>query len=107
MQHGLKVCGGDMNKNCPNCAAPYDIYSNVCPYCGTRYIDVSCIDFDNREPMFLKLHINNTDVIFHCVPTIGNVTISSEPVYVTNASGRPMIAVNRSNTVLDISFESI
>lgn len=107
MQHGLKVCGGNMSKNCPNCTAPYDTYSNVCPYCGTRYIDISCIDFDNREPMFLKLHVGGSDVIFHCIPTIGNVTISSEPVYVTDAFGRPMIAVNKSNAVLDISFESI
>ena len=23
-----------MNKNCPNCGAPYDIGLNKCPYCG-------------------------------------------------------------------------
>lgn len=39
-----------MNKNCPNCGAPYDIQLNKCPYCGTSYFDLSALDLTNREP---------------------------------------------------------
>jgi len=35
------------NRNCPNCAAPYDAALNKCPYCGTSYFDMSCIDINS------------------------------------------------------------
>ena len=44
-----------MDRNCPNCAAPYDVNLNKCPYCGTNYFDISCIDIDSFEPFYLKL----------------------------------------------------
>lgn len=37
--------------NCPNCGAPID--STKCSYCGTTFIDFSCIKTD--EPFFLKI----------------------------------------------------
>jgi hypothetical protein len=43
------------HKNCPNCAAPYDPAENRCPYCGTAYFDLTTIDFDGREPFYLKI----------------------------------------------------
>ena len=47
-----------MNKNCPNCGAPYDIQLNKCPYCGTSYFDLSALDLTNREPFYLKIRMN-------------------------------------------------
>lgn len=44
-----------MNRNCPNCAAPYNIQLNKCPYCGTSYFDLSSLDLTNREPFYLKI----------------------------------------------------
>lgn len=44
-----------MNRNCPNCAAPYNIQLNKCPYCGTSYFDLSSFDLTNREPFYLKI----------------------------------------------------
>ena len=46
-------------RNCPNCAAPYDVALNKCPYCGTSYFDMSCIDINNEEPFYLKLRTGN------------------------------------------------
>lgn len=42
-------------RNCPNCAAPYDIQLNKCPYCGTSYFDLSSLDLTNKEPFYLKI----------------------------------------------------
>lgn len=45
-----------MNKrNCSNCAAPYDVQLNKCPYCGTSYFDLSSIDLTLKEPFYLKI----------------------------------------------------
>lgn len=44
-----------MQRNCPNCGAPYDVELNKCPYCGTSYFDMSAIDMEMHEPFFLKI----------------------------------------------------
>ena len=45
-------------RNCPNCAAPYDIEFNKCPYCGTSYYDLSALDLSAREPFYLKIKVD-------------------------------------------------
>ena len=40
--------------NCPNCGAP--IASDICPYCGTAFLDWSCID--ERKASFVKVKFN-------------------------------------------------
>lgn len=40
--------------NCPNCGAP--ISGDICPYCGTAFIDWSCID--ERKANFIKVKFN-------------------------------------------------
>ena len=40
--------------NCPNCGAP--ITSDICPYCGTTFLDWSCID--ERKANYIKVKIN-------------------------------------------------
>ena len=37
--------------NCPNCAAP--IYSDICPYCGSVFLDWAA--FDTSKPTFVKV----------------------------------------------------
>lgn len=44
-------------RNCPNCAAPYNIELNKCPYCGTSYYDLSALDLTAREPFYLKIKV--------------------------------------------------
>ena len=44
-------------RNCPNCAAPYDVELNKCPYCGTSYYDLSALDLTAREPFYLKIKV--------------------------------------------------
>jgi hypothetical protein len=40
--------------NCPNCGAP--IASDICPYCGTAFLDWSCID--ERKENWIKIKFN-------------------------------------------------
>lgn len=47
-------------RNCPNCAAPYDVDLSKCPYCGTSYFDMSGLDIDAGEPFYLKINDNGT-----------------------------------------------
>jgi len=53
-------------RNCPNCAAPYDVDLNKCPYCGTSYYDLSALDLASSEPFYLKIktEINSILLIF-------------------------------------------
>lgn len=37
--------------NCPNCGAP--IQSDICPYCGSVFLDWAC--FDMNRPTFIKI----------------------------------------------------
>lgn len=40
--------------NCPNCGAP--IASDICPYCGTAFLDWSCLD--ERKANWIKIKFN-------------------------------------------------
>ena len=42
-------------RNCPNCGSPYEVNQYKCPYCGTLYLDLTMIDFDNKTPFFLTI----------------------------------------------------
>ena len=42
-------------RNCPNCAAPYDVQLNKCPYCRTSYYDLSALNLSACEPFYLKI----------------------------------------------------
>lgn len=43
------------SRNCINCGAPFNIELNKCPYCGTSYFDMSCLDLDSEKPFALKI----------------------------------------------------
>ena len=45
--------------NCPNCGAP--INADVCPYCGTAFLDWSALDIN--KPNWIKLKLGNHIVI--------------------------------------------
>jgi hypothetical protein len=61
-----------MNRNCPNCGAPYDINADTCPYCKTSYFDLTAIDIGCDEPFFLKLKFNGA--VFTSKVVVGGET---------------------------------
>lgn len=94
--------------NCPNCGAPIDVETHKCPYCGTSYFDMSCIDFDEKTPIFLKLKIGDNYLTQKVIPTIGEITFTSEPTYCRSSDGSIMSAFTTNNYMTtNISFESL
>ena len=55
-------------RNCPNCGSPYELERYSCPYCGTLYIDLTMIDFDNQVPFFLKIKTNGVVLTQRVLP---------------------------------------
>ena len=97
-----------MNKTCPNCGAPYDIGLNKCPYCGTSYFDMSAIDFENREPFYLKIKINDMIVTQLVKPMLNDIVVEYENTYITGHSGTTIAAYNTGSRVTtNINFEAI
>ena len=56
------------NRNCLNCAAPIEINTDRCPYCGTLYLDLSMINFDEQEPFFLTIKKDGTLITQKVMP---------------------------------------
>lgn len=49
--------------NCPNCGAP--INGDLCPYCGTAFIDWSAIDV--RKPNWIKVKFDDKIVLVKAI----------------------------------------
>lgn len=61
-------------RNCPNCGATYVASTNKCPYCDTLAYDLSAIDFDNPEPIFLRVVVHGERCTFKVLPRIASIT---------------------------------
>lgn len=100
-------------KNCPNCAAPYDVWLNKCPYCGTSYFDMSSIDFTSGEPIFLKIKVSNRDgynyyITQKCIPNLASMNVRSESNYCMDARGHILKTfVSNRMCETDITFTAI
>lgn len=95
------------NRNCPNCAAPLEIGEYKCPYCGTLYLDLTMIDFDNKTPFFLTIRQNGMLITQKVKPETADMTITSEPVYAMGKNGRLMSFITSTNVETNIQFTAI
>ena len=97
------------SKNCPNCAAPYDVSLNKCPYCGTSYFDMSCIDINSLEPFYIKLKMGDMMVTSKVVvKEDASITISEDVMDVVNKYGDKVGRVVTGKSVdIDIGFKSV
>ena len=92
------------NRNCPNCGAPYDVELNKCPYCGTSYFDLSCLQIDS-DPFYLKIRTIDGQILTQkCM--LKNVGINIEPyyVYATDHRGNAIASVVN-NTAMTTTLE--
>ena len=100
-------------RNCPNCAAPYDIELNKCPYCGTSYFDLSALDFASHEPFYLKIRtiVNGTPCyITQLVRAREDMSMefSCDTVDAYDAFGSKVCTFTRGNRLTtNISFEAV
>ena len=97
------------SKNCPNCAAPYDVSLNKCPYCGTSYFDLSAIDINNTEPFYLKIKSGNVTYTSKVVVKEDvSITISEDAVDIFDKYGDRVGRVVTGKSVdIDIGFKSV
>lgn len=94
--------------NCPNCGAPLEIGEVKCPYCGTTYYDLSAIDFDSNEPIFLTIRKNNILITQKVKPQTFSFESSCDEVFATDNKGHRLMAL-KTNMTLDtnITFTAI
>lgn len=99
------------NKNCPNCAAPYDSHYNTCPFCGTSYFDMSCINFEELKPIYLKIkmNINGNPVCItqKCIPRLGDIDFHIDTVDISGAMGVVSKSFVSNTLTTNISFEAV
>lgn len=101
------------NRNCPNCAAPYEINLNKCPYCGTSYYDMSALDFSTHEPFYLKIKTEMNGMPCYITqlvrPTAGiSMEFSSETVECRDGYGTVRGTFTSNNTLTtNISFQAV
>ena len=100
-------------RNCPNCAAPYDVDLNKCPYCGTSYYDLSALDFTTNEPFYLKIKTEMNGMPCYITQLVRqkadmSIDFSSETVDVYGIFGEPITTFTKSHTMTtNISFEAV
>lgn len=100
-------------RNCPNCAAPYDIVLNKCPYCGTSYYDLSALDLTGHEPFYLKIKTEMNGVPCYITQLVKpnvdmSIEFSSNTVAAYGELGNRLCSFTRSNTMTtNISFETV
>ena len=79
--------------NCPNCGAPYETLQYKCPYCGTLYLDLSMINFDEREPFFLTIKKDGMFLTQKVMPETATFESHSDNVYMTGGLNDRRLAV--------------
>ena len=96
-------------RNCPNCAAPLQVENIRCPYCGTAYFDMSCIDLDTHEPFYLKINMHGYQVTSLVRPDVADMKISANETYAYGGRGHQKMVVYQGtpDVNINISFTGI
>ena len=96
------------NRNCPNCGAPYDVQLNKCPYCGTSYFDLSCLQIGDK-PFYLKIKdsARGITVTQKCYLRNASFSIESHDTYYSDPFGSTHPLCTGRDLMIDLSFETI
>ena len=95
-------------KNCPNCGAPYEYGINKCPYCGTIYFDLSIIDFDSKQPIFLTIKKDNLLITQQAIPSRCKIDYTIESISAVTGKGNSIMESYFSPSLkTEISFDGI
>ena len=89
--------------NCPNCGAP--INGDLCPYCGTAFIDWSAIDI--HKPNWIKINLDNKIVLVKAVLLNASTYVDdSEPISYADEFSAYCIQTNP-NITIESTFNCI
>lgn len=95
-------------RNCPNCGSPYELNQYKCPYCGTLYLDLSMINFDEQEPLFLTIKKNGYLLTQKVIPQTASFETTSDTVYATNTRGNKLVSFcSNMNIETNIQFIAV
>jgi len=85
--------------HCPSCAAPLEIGEVKCPYCGTIYYDLSTIDFDSQEPIYLTIRKGGYLITQKVLPQTATFEHQIDTTYATNPLGDKLLSFVTNNTL--------
>ena len=93
-----------MKLNCPNCAAP--IESDICPYCGSVFLDWA--SFDMKRPTFVKVFDHNGNLnLMKIKPVSAGIKYESDDTYFYSDNDR-IISIATSPTLkIEAEFEAV
>ena len=49
--------------NCINCGSAKEVSADVCPFCGTKYMDLSTIELFSDKPLYIQLKGRDGNII--------------------------------------------
>lgn len=109
-------------KNCPNCGAVFTLDDIKCPYCGTLYLDMGCLDLSENTPVFIRYRVPYSKemnamtymgkdyayITQMAIPRLGSMEVSIDTSDCVGRDGRTISRIyNRTNCTMNLSFEAI
>lgn len=93
-----------MKLNCPNCATP--IESDICPYCGSVFLDWA--SFDMKRPTFVKVFDSDGNLnLMKIKPVSAGIKYESDDGYFYGKNNR-ILGVTMSPTLkIEAEFEAV
>ena len=96
--------------NCVNCGAAKEVSDLQCPFCGTKYTDISSLELFSNKPLFLQMRGRNGDVVT-AKAYITNTTLQIHPdvTTISDVSGvvhRHVPSMNVTGTIDFSLYES-
>ena len=90
--------------NCPNCGAP--IQTDVCPYCGSVFLDWAC--FDVKTPTFVKIKNQYGHIVLMKVKPISvDYRLTMDSTYFYSDNRRVHSALTQSEVTIDAEFIAV
>ena len=91
--------------NCVNCGASKEISDLQCPFCGTKYTDISTLELFSDKPLFLQMRGRNGEIVT-AKAYITNTTLNMHPdvTCIYDARGIVHMRVSAMNVTGTIDF---
>lgn len=96
--------------NCINCGSAKDVTEIVCPFCGTKYTDLSTIELFSDKPLYIQMKGRNGNIVT-AKAYITNTTLQYHPEVTSLFSMDGLVhkhisAINVSGTIDFSLYES-
>lgn len=90
--------------NCINCGAGKEVSDLQCPFCGTKYADLTTFDFMSDEPIYIQLKSRNNIITAKAYITNRELSFHPDTVSYRDMHGRLRVAQSRMNVEGKIGF---